>query len=281
MSNNASIRLNSSLNNPSDGKTSTAKPNPHTKRHSEFFFNDSLVSIQVEDTLFNVHKYQLLKSETFSDMFKIPNVEGGEQEGSSPEHPIIMEGVKADDFVALLKMLYASRFSADQTEPGASLIIPAFRLANMWNFSDLRAHLIPLAEQVMDDIDKILFAREFDIQDWLVPAHVRLCQRQEKLTTEEARKLGVDTVLLIARLGQQNSQAPGYNKGQWYCDHCLGFERKGGWSTCAGCQGHSGVAAHNIYNGPGSYMQNKGGSSPQLEAEVKKWVQAGCVFKNN
>ncbi|EUC54266.1 BTB/POZ domain protein [Rhizoctonia solani AG-3 Rhs1AP] len=279
MSNNAFANKNIFPNNPSGA--STAKPNPSAKRHSEFFFNDSLVSIQVEDTLFNVHKYQLLKSETFSDMFKIPNVGGGEPEGSSPEHPIIMEGVKAEDFVALLKMLYAGRFSTDQTEPGATLIVPAFRLANMWNFSDLRSHLIPLAEKVMDDIDKVLFAREFDIQDWLVPAHVRLCQRQEKLTTEEARKLGVDTVLLIARLGQQGSQAPAYIKGQWYCDHCLGFVRKGGWSNCNGCQGNSGANAHNIYGGPGSYMQNKGDSSPQLEAEVKKWVQAGCVFEDD
>jgi hypothetical protein len=58
--------------------------------------------------LFNVHKYQLLKSETFSDMFKVPKaIDGEPEEGSSPENPIIMEGVKASDFVALLKVLYA------------------------------------------------------------------------------------------------------------------------------------------------------------------------------
>ncbi|KAH7338079.1 hypothetical protein B0J17DRAFT_410303 [Rhizoctonia solani] len=97
-----------SPNRVSDEKSSTARSNPTVKRHSDFFFDNTLVAIQVEDTLFNVHKYQLLKSETFSDMFKVPKAKGDEpEEGSSPEHPIVMEGVKADDFVALLKVLYA------------------------------------------------------------------------------------------------------------------------------------------------------------------------------
>ncbi|CAE6528683.1 unnamed protein product [Rhizoctonia solani] len=55
------------------------------RQHEEFFFDDALVAIQIEDTLFNVHKYQLLKSETFSDMFKIPKVKYDKtEEGSSP-----------------------------------------------------------------------------------------------------------------------------------------------------------------------------------------------------
>ncbi|KAG8695798.1 hypothetical protein FRC11_001208, partial [Ceratobasidium sp. 423] len=115
--------------------------------------------------LFNVHKYQLMKSEVFSDMFKMPRAEGdGPEEGSSPEHPIVMKGIVASDFAALLKVLYASLFSSNQPVSDAPLIIPAFRLANMLNFSELRAHLLPLAEKSLDDIDKIVFAREFDIQ---------------------------------------------------------------------------------------------------------------------
>ncbi|KAG8739299.1 hypothetical protein FRC11_000775, partial [Ceratobasidium sp. 423] len=77
-------------------------------RHPEFFFDNTLVAIQVENTLFNVHKYQLTKSEVFSDMFKTPKVEDNEPEaGSSPEHPIIIKDIAASDFAALLKVLYA------------------------------------------------------------------------------------------------------------------------------------------------------------------------------
>ncbi|CAE6492420.1 unnamed protein product [Rhizoctonia solani] len=201
MSNNIITSVDRSSGSAADSKAPIPKSKPPVKRHSEFFFDNTLVAIQVEDTLFNVHKYQLLKSETFSDMFKAPKAEDGEpEEGSSPECPIIMDGVNASDFVALLKVLYASHFSTHQPEPEASLIIPAFRLANMWNFADLRTFLLPLAEKHLSDIDNILFAREFDIKDWLAPAHIRLCERQEKLTTEEARKLGVDSILLVARV---------------------------------------------------------------------------------
>lgn len=65
--------------------------------------------VKIEDTLFNVHKYQLMKSETFSDMFKIASESSQESgEGSSPENPIVMSGVTASDFEALLTVLYAT-----------------------------------------------------------------------------------------------------------------------------------------------------------------------------
>ncbi|CAE6469454.1 unnamed protein product [Rhizoctonia solani] len=282
---NDSTSTDGSAGHRTNRKTSTPKSNPNIKRHSEFFFDNTLVAIQVEDTLFNVHKYQLLKSETFSDMFNVPKAEEGEpEEGSTPNNPIIMEGVKAPDFVALLKVLYASHFSTNQPEPEASLIIPAFRLANMWSFADLRAFLLPLAEKHLSDIDKILFAREFDIKDWLAPAHMRLCRRKEKLTTEEAQKLGVDSLLLISRLGKQSCLTSQFKlvSGQRYCQACIGFSYTGGsYPTCTGCQNTSGNYGYFTYNAPGTLMPECGGQSDSdLETEIKKWIQDGCVFKD-
>ncbi|KAH7338067.1 hypothetical protein B0J17DRAFT_562105, partial [Rhizoctonia solani] len=117
--------------------------------------------------------------------------------------PIVIEGVSASDFTALLRVLYASHFSSNPPAPEALLIIPAFRLANMFNFSDLRAFLLPLAEKNLGDVDKIVFAREFDIKEWLAPAFIRLCQREERLTIEEARKLEVDSVLMVSHMREQ------------------------------------------------------------------------------
>ncbi|KAF8600059.1 hypothetical protein BDV93DRAFT_398060, partial [Ceratobasidium sp. AG-I] len=122
---------------------------------------------------------------------------------SSPENPIVMLGVAASDFEALLKVLYATRFSTNQPDLEAGLIIPAFQLANKWNFSELRAYLIPLAEKVLNDVDKIAFAREIDVKDWLAPVLTRLCQRKEPLNSEEAFKLGVDSLLLVSRIREE------------------------------------------------------------------------------
>ncbi|KAF8600049.1 hypothetical protein BDV93DRAFT_410939, partial [Ceratobasidium sp. AG-I] len=155
----------------------------------------------IEDTLFNVHKYQLLKSQTFSKMFSAAEAAGDDlEEGSSPENPIVVPDVGVSDFEALLKVLYATRFSTNQPDPEAPLVIPAFRLANKWEFSELRAYLLPLAEKVLNDVDKIAFSREFDVKDWLSPALTKLCQRKEPLTSEEASKLGVENLLLVSRI---------------------------------------------------------------------------------
>ncbi|QRV93146.1 The BTB (BR-C, ttk and bab)/POZ (Pox virus and Zinc finger) domain [Ceratobasidium sp. AG-Ba] len=158
-----------------------------TNRHSKFYFDSIVVTIQVEDTLFNVHKYQLMKSEAFSDMFKtVKSSTEGSEEGSSTENPIVLLEVSAVDFECLLTMLYAGRFSSQQPTLNASIITSAFRLANKWNFEDLRASLLSLAKEKLDVIDKIVFAREFGLTEWLVPAHTRLCLRPEPLNTEEA-----------------------------------------------------------------------------------------------
>ncbi|CAE6421768.1 unnamed protein product, partial [Rhizoctonia solani] len=159
-------------------------------------------------------------------MFKMPKPEGdGPEEGSSPEHPIIINGVSASDFAALLTVLYAGQFSSNQPTLNAPLIIPAFRLANMFNFSELRAYLLPLAEENLDDVDKIVFAREFDIKEWLAPAHIRLCQRDDHLSAEEARKLEVDSVLMISRMRERHrTRSSAAIANNVYCHKCCGWQ---------------------------------------------------------
>ncbi|KAG9119742.1 hypothetical protein FRC07_005076, partial [Ceratobasidium sp. 392] len=181
-----------------------------TKQHPKLYFDNALIVIQVDDLLFNVHKYQLLKSKIFSDMFKDSSRDPAE--GTCPENPIIMEGVAASDFESLLTVLYATRFSTHHPEPKASLIIPAFRLAHMWSFEDLQTYLLPLAEKELDNVDKIVFAREFAITEWLAPAHVGLCQRKEPITTDEAFRLGIHSILLISLMREEYPLAvPGAN----------------------------------------------------------------------
>ncbi|KEP46312.1 BTB/POZ domain protein, partial [Rhizoctonia solani 123E] len=257
-------------------KPPNTEPSEGIVRHPEFFFDNTLVAIQVENTLFNVHKYQLMKSEVFSDMFKMPRVEGdGPEEGSSPERPIVMKGIAASDFAGLLKVLYASLFSANQPVPDATLVIPAFRLANMLNFAELRGHLLPLAEKNLNDVDKIEFAREFDIKEWLAPAYTRICQREEPLNTEEARKLGVDGVLFIMLMRElHRTSGLVLDANNFYCGSCTGLS--GVYPTiCRGCGINGANRCH--YSGPGTMMQNGINSADvtSIEAKVKEWVETG------
>ncbi|CAE7127716.1 unnamed protein product [Rhizoctonia solani] len=238
-------------------------------QHPKFFFDNTLVVIQIENVQFNVHKYQLLKSETFKDMFKIAEESGADleepQEGSSKEHPIMMKGVSAQDFESLLTVLYAnnqlsfpSHFSSHQPEPSASLIIPAFRLANMWNFSELRDYLMPLAEQVLNDASKIAFAREFHVQQWIVPAYVRLCHRKEPLDSDEAKMIGLEGVLLISRIREGK-----YTKNPRPTCH----NTVGATLYCTNCGTQHGLDA--------AFM-----SEEESEGQINTWVENGYQFVN-
>ncbi|KAG9096510.1 hypothetical protein FRC06_008588 [Ceratobasidium sp. 370] len=230
-------------------------------------FDLTLYPMKIENVLFNVHKYQLMKSETFSDMFETAGRDP--EEGSSPEKPIVMEGVSASDFECLLTVLYATRFSTYQPVPEASLIIPAFRLANKWNFEDLRNYLLPLAEKELSDIDKIVFAREFGIKAWLAPAHTNLCQRKEPLTTDEAVKLGVHSLLLISRLREEVPR-PAHASATYLCGPCAGYTIYGSSSGqyCNICSSYGRVVS----------PQQRTSNDESIGAKVKKWVDDGCVF---
>ncbi|KAH7338050.1 hypothetical protein B0J17DRAFT_660579 [Rhizoctonia solani] len=251
------------------------------ERHPEFFFDDTLITIQIGRTLFKVHKYQLAKSEVFSDMFKTPrHKNNGPEEGSSAEYPIKLEGVAASDFAALLRVLYASQFSSSQLVPEAPLIISAFRLANMFKFTDLRAYLLPLVEKSLDDVDKIVFAREFGIKEWPAPAHIRLCKREGVLSTEEASKLGVQSVLLISRMREKyRSQVIMATTETVYCKRCAGWQYYGtGCYTCQHCH-TNGRDSYLLYLGPGTIGTRTTTNDTALEEEVKKWTEDEYITK--
>lgn len=249
--------------------------------HPEFYFDDSLVVIQVENTLFRVHKYQLVKSETFSNMFGMPSGPAKEpEEGASREHPIVLEGVKASDFAALIKVLYASWYSVKGLESDSKIIIPAFRLAHMWDFPEVRNHLLPLVKDSLGCVDRIVLARELGMSEWLAPAFLELCQREELPTREEATKLGMDSILMLSRLREQfrpSPSGPGLGTGN-YCSGCVGMSRQGGTLSVTPCD----RCGSDLY---GSYYRYtvaqssaaQPSSNPRLEDEVKKWIEGGCM----
>ncbi|CAE7162891.1 unnamed protein product [Rhizoctonia solani] len=256
-----------------DDQTSANQPIA-TKRHPRFYFDDTLLVIQVEDTLFKVHQHQLLKSETFSDMLKMPqNIYGNPEEGS-PEHPIVLKGVSVTDFEALMTVLYTSHFSCQKPAPEASLLIPASRLANIWGFSDLYNCLLSLAETVLGDVDKIVFAREFGLPAWLGPAHKNLCERPEPITTEEARKLGIDSLLLISRLREQfRPPKPARDLDTSYCESCAGVYHSIGTITCASCRTRMGSGYHH------KNFPHSASTRMAISEAVNQWIVDGCVLK--
>lgn len=63
--------------------------------------------LQVEDTLFKLPRCLFEESsEIFRDMFSLPIQEGIPYDGSSDDHPLVLEGVRKIDFRRLLLAMY-------------------------------------------------------------------------------------------------------------------------------------------------------------------------------
>ncbi|KAJ6453921.1 hypothetical protein C8R45DRAFT_1192337 [Mycena sanguinolenta] len=79
--------------------------------------------IQVESTLFKIHKFPLMhNSPIFATIFDLP-VGLGTPEGLSDDFPIVLEGEKADEFRALLKYTSAPPLQA-QVERMTEAVLP-------------------------------------------------------------------------------------------------------------------------------------------------------------
>ncbi|CAE7127700.1 unnamed protein product [Rhizoctonia solani] len=240
---------------------------------------DPLIVLQVEDTLFKVHKRLLTKSEVFLDMFKVAEVTKDKpEEGSSADHPIILECISASDFEALLAALYTGYHPPIPGQPApileTPLLLAAFRLVQMWNFSDLRTYLLPHIEKALGDLDRIMFAREFDIQGWLAPAYKNLCQRSEPITIAEARKLGIDSLLLISHIREQfRPPKTAADPSATYCQSCAGVAHSSSSRTCTLC----GNSASPSYRHTTDMQRTS--TNTAMATKINQWVADGCVWK--
>ncbi|QRV93150.1 The BTB (BR-C, ttk and bab)/POZ (Pox virus and Zinc finger) domain [Ceratobasidium sp. AG-Ba] len=252
--------LDSVQSNVKEGKTSTPASPLNIKRHSDFYMDNTMIEIQVGDVLFNVHKYQLVKSKFFARQLDDPK--------RSPNTPIIVPDVTATDFTKLLRVLYPPSYAIPQPTPNAELLFPIFKLANHLEFEELRDQLKDTAEKELSDVDKIELDRQYKIGGWLGPAHTRLCQRREPLTPEEARRVGVDILLFISLLREEFYQ-PTLAAGTNMCTNCAGYNLNNGNNNykCGKCTGVANVLTRKTQP-----------DSAAIDQRVKKWVEDGCVF---
>ena len=65
------------------------------------------VGAQVEDTIFRVNRQGFATASPFFEtMFRLPSGDNRKILGTTDDDPIVLEGHKADDFDALLRVLY-------------------------------------------------------------------------------------------------------------------------------------------------------------------------------
>ncbi|KAH8102049.1 hypothetical protein BXZ70DRAFT_930001 [Cristinia sonorae] len=182
--------------------TLTAAPSPPTapviSHDVEYYFDDSLVTLQVESVLFKVHRYFFTRdSEFFKGLFSLPQPPNT-SEGQTDDSPIKLEGVKVKEFKCLLRFFYTSMYGPTITTLSDWMAL--LSISTRYVFDRIRDMAIQeLSTKGLDPIKKITLANQYSIPQWLPPAYVDLCKRPEPLTEVEACSLGLPTVVRVAK----------------------------------------------------------------------------------
>ena len=107
---------------------------------------------------------------------------------------ILSESVKpsalSPDFILLTRNFDEHDLSHDQWRS-------VLHLSSIWGLTSLRK----LALKSMDPpnaCERLLLARKYNIDDWILPALSALCERRLPLSLEEARQMDIEDVVLVA-----------------------------------------------------------------------------------
>ncbi|KIM82822.1 hypothetical protein PILCRDRAFT_457556 [Piloderma croceum F 1598] len=158
-------------------------------QHSRYYFEDDMAVFLVEDCLFRVHRYHLDRE---SEVFP--------KGTSSNRTPIELLGVKRTEFESLLDFLYDGMHN--ETTPTLSAWTSLLSISTHFEMKRIRSRAI--AEILsfrprIDPVDQVVLAVRHDIPEWFPLGYAALCQREEAIEIEEARKLGLETTVMLAK----------------------------------------------------------------------------------
>ncbi|KAF8548457.1 hypothetical protein OG21DRAFT_1449080 [Imleria badia] len=177
-------------------------------RHA-YFYTDT-VTFRVEDSLFKVPRDPFeLESTVFRDMFLLPTGDLHREEGTSDDNPIYLEGIQKDEFEQLLGVLFhrthgTSQRSWPETNDQWTTVL---RLATLWGFDAVRQAAIDPLKEKMSPVDRVVLGQTYnlDFESWSLPAMNEIVRRQNPISLEEGRHMGLDMALKLASVREQLS----------------------------------------------------------------------------
>ncbi|KAK0195927.1 hypothetical protein F5146DRAFT_894508, partial [Armillaria mellea] len=155
----------------------------------EVFYWNNVVFL-VENTLFNVPRYHFENfSEVFKTTFSLPQSDNVTVDGSSDEHPFVLQGITAEEFRSLLNVMLLPEPPLLKKEAW----IAALKLSNMWRLlkvRDIAIRQLNSGNDKLSHIEKIVWGREYKVSDWVAKGYVGLIDRGEVLSLDEGAQIG-------------------------------------------------------------------------------------------
>ncbi|KAI0251743.1 hypothetical protein BJV78DRAFT_1080343, partial [Lactifluus subvellereus] len=169
-------------------------------RHHEYYIEGADLIIRVENTLFRVHRCFLRRdSAYFRDKLPHPLSPGNLIEGSSDGNPLDLVDALKVDFERLLRVYYNPKHSFRDVniEEWTSIL----KLSHQWDFVEVKALAIRELESLqVPALQKIVIYQKYAVdRKHLQAAFTALVVRDEPITVEESRELGLETVIQLAR----------------------------------------------------------------------------------
>ncbi|KAH9067681.1 hypothetical protein EDB87DRAFT_1552902 [Lactarius vividus] len=166
-------------------------------QHDAYFFKDGNVTFLIDDTLYCVHRYFFSRDSVyFSTRFS----QLGIRDHEALSTIISLGDTERKDFEALLSVLYPVNFEAHELtyEQWKSVL----HLSTHWGFTSLRK-LALNSIKPPTSYDKLVLARTYSVDHWILPALTALCERTMPLSLNEARQMTMEDVILVARVREE------------------------------------------------------------------------------
>ncbi|KAI5997631.1 hypothetical protein F5J12DRAFT_889432 [Pisolithus orientalis] len=157
-------------------------------KHSEFYTHT--ITFLVEDSLFRISREPLeAESTVFRDMFLLPR------------------GISKKEFESLLRALMYRKHGTNRgLDLDCDQWISVLKLSTMWEFVGLRNAAIQhldIPSELVDPIDKVVLALQYNIREWLLPAFLALAKRPTPISIEEGRRIGFENALKLASVREK------------------------------------------------------------------------------
>ena len=100
--------------------------------------------------------------------------------------------------------------------------ISVLDIATEWGFKTIRELAIQSLAPIISPVDQVAFGEKYAVEAWLLPGFRALCSREESLTLEEGRRLGLENVIAIDCARQEiRDQMAARSTAALTTTHCL------------------------------------------------------------
>ncbi|KAH9051012.1 hypothetical protein EDB83DRAFT_2522463 [Lactarius deliciosus] len=166
-------------------------------RHDAYFFKDGNVTFLIGGTLYCVHRYFFSRDSVY---FSTRFAQLGIRDHEALSTIISIGDIKRNDFEALLSVLYPTNFEGHELtyEQWKSVL----HLSTRWGFASLRELTLKSIKPPTSH-DKLVLARTYSINHWVLPALAALCERTLPLSLDEARQMRMEDVILVAAVREE------------------------------------------------------------------------------